>query len=406
MFLCLANINKGITMKVETAKRIHSVKEYYFSTKLREVAQLRKEGKPIINLGIGSPDMPPHESVREKMASEISKPEGHGYQSYSGIPELREAFSRWYQRQYSVEIDPEEDVLPLIGSKEGIMHISMAFLDPGDEVLVPNPGYPTYQSATRLAGGVNRPYILKEEKDWMPDFDALEEEDLSRVKLMWVNYPHMPTGARGKEELWKRLVDFGKKNNILICHDNPYSFILNPQPSTIFSVEGARDCCLELNSLSKSHNMAGWRIGAVVGSPKFLKEVIKFKSNMDSGMNRAAQLAAAVALDLDDDWYDSLNEVYHPRKKIAYQILEELGCDYQKEQAGLFAWGKVPDTVKDGYELSDRALYEANVFITPGGIFGSGGDQYIRISVCSGEEELMEALERVKGLVNDKIKAQ
>lgn len=393
-------------MKVETAQRIHSVKEYYFSTKLREVAQLRKEGKPIINLGIGSPDLPPHVTVREKMASEISKSEGHGYQSYTGIPELREAFSRWYQRKYSVAIHADEEVLPLIGSKEGIMHISMSFLNPGDEVLVPNPGYPTYQSATRLAGGVNRPYLLEEENGWLPDLDALEKEDLSRVKLMWVNYPHMPTGARGKEELWSRLVKFGKKNNILICHDNPYSFILNPHPSTIFSVEGARDCCLELNSLSKSHNMAGWRIGALVGSSEILKEVIKFKSNMDSGMNRAAQLASAVALDLGEEWYDSLNKVYRRRKEIAYKILEELGCHYQTDQAGLFAWGRVPETVKDGYAMSDQALYEADVFITPGGIFGSGGEQYIRISVCTEEKELTEAYERIKELVKDKKAVQ
>lgn len=392
-------------MKVDTAQRIHSVKEYYFSAKLREVAQLRKEGKPIINLGIGSPDLPPHISVREKMAEEILKEEGHGYQSYAGIPELREAFSRWYEDRYSVAVDPTTEVLPMIGSKEAIMHISMSFLNPGDEVLVPDPGYPTYQSATMLAGGVNRPYRLTEEKGWLPDLDQLQKEDLSRVKIMWVNYPHMPTGARGHETLWKELVEFGKMNNILICHDNPYNFILNLHPATIFSVPDARDCCLELNSLSKSHNMAGWRIGALVGDVRYLKEVIKFKSNMDSGMNRAAQLAAAEALKLGEDWYGSLNTVYRKRKEIAYEILEELGCRYQKDQAGLFAWGRVPENFKDGYELSDLILYEADVFITPGGIFGSGGNDYIRISVCTKEEELRTAHRRIKVLIGQKSTA-
>jgi len=389
-------------MKVDTAQRIHSVKEYYFSTKLREVAQLRKEGKPIINLGIGSPDLPPHISVREKMAEEIMKTEGHGYQSYAGIPELRKAFSDWYENKYSVQVDPEDEVLPLIGSKEGIMHISMAFLNPGDEVLVPNPGYPTYRSATMLAGGINRSYLLREENDWMPDLDQLQNEDLSKVKLMWVNYPHMPTGARGRDDLWEKLIKFGRNHDILICHDNPYNFILNPRPATIFSVPGARNYCLELNSLSKSHNMAGWRIGALVGDARYLKEVIKFKSNMDSGMNRAAQLAAVAALELGEDWYESLNELYQVRKEIAYEILEELGCHFQRDQAGLFAWGRVPATYKDGYALSDLVLYEADVFITPGGIFGSGGNDYIRISVCTEEEQLRNAHQRIKALINEK----
>ncbi len=389
-------------MKVRPSDRISGVKEYYFSAKLKEIARLKQSGKPIINLGIGSPDQPPHPRVREVLCRESARDEGHGYQSYYGIPELREAYSRWYAARFDVTIDPSEEVLPLIGSKEGIMHISMSFLNPGDEVLVPDPGYPTYQSATALAGGVNRLYDLEASRGWLPDLEKLAQEDLSRVRLMWVNYPHMPTGARADAAFWSELVRFGNEHEILICHDNPYNFILNPTPQTIFAVDGARDCCLELNSLSKSHNMAGWRIGAIIGKECFLSQIIKFKSNMDSGMFRPVQLAAVEALDLDDSWYDSLNAMYRERKEIAYRILEELGCSYEKDQAGLFVWARVPDIYADGYALSDEMLYEADVFLTPGGIFGRQGEPYVRISVCMDVEILEEARMRIHALVHTK----
>lgn len=389
-------------MRVDTAARVKTVKEYYFSTKLKEIAQLRGQGKPVINLGIGSPDLPPHESVRKVMAEESLKNEGHGYQSYAGIPELRTAFSDWYRDKYQVTVDPARQVMPLIGSKEGIMHISMTYLEEGDEVLVPDPGYPTYQSASRLSGAALRSYALTEENGWLPDLEKIAEQDLSRVKLMWVNYPHMPTGATADKTLWKALVDFGRKYQILICHDNPYSFILNPEPASIFSVPGAWECCLELNSLSKSHNMAGWRVGALVGDEKYLREIIKFKSNMDSGMFRSTQIAAVTALGLGDDWYDSLNQIYEKRKNIAYEILEILGCRFERNQAGLFVWGKVPVEYEDGYAMSDEALYEADVFITPGGIFGEGGQKYIRISVCMEEEVLDEARQRLVRVLENK----
>lgn len=389
-------------MKVRPSNRISEVKEYYFSRKLKEIARLKASGKPIINLGIGSPDKPPAPSVRSVFNQEVQKEEGHGYQSYYGIPELRRAFSDWYQKRYSVSVDADTEILPLIGSKEGIMHISMSFLNPGDEALVPDPGYPTYQSATALAGGEKRLYKLSADNGWMPDLEKLAQEDLSRVRLMWVNYPHMPTGAQPTTSFWEELVAFGDKHNILICHDNPYSFILNPEPRSIFSVPGARSCCLELNSLSKSHNMAGWRIGALVGGEEFLSEVIKFKSNMDSGMFRATQLAAAAALKLDDEWYEELNSMYRNRKEIAYQILEDLGCDFERNQAGLFAWGKVPSDYEDGYALSDELLYQSDVFITPGGIFGTQGDPYIRISICIENDQLDEARNRVKELIKTK----
>lgn len=389
-------------MRVRSSERISGVREYYFSAKLKEIARLKQEGKPIINLGIGSPDQPPHPKVREVLCTEAAREEGHGYQSYYGIPELRKAYSEWYDSKFGVRIDADQQVLPLIGSKEGIMHISMSFLNPGDEALVPNPGYPTYQSATALAGGVSRLYTLEESRGWLPDLVRLEQEDLSKVRLMWVNYPHMPTGARPHADFWRELVAFGQRNDILICHDNPYNFILNPEPQTVFSVEGAWDCCLELNSLSKSHNMAGWRIGAIVGDEKFLSQIIKFKSNMDSGMFRPVQMAAVAALGLDDQWYEDLNAMYRERKKIAYQILDELGCQYDENQAGLFAWGRVSGEYADGYALSDEMLYEADVFITPGGIFGSQGNDFIRISVCMSAEVLEEARSRIRQLIHAK----
>lgn len=386
-------------MKVRPSQRISNIKEYYFSSKLKEIAHLRSEGKPIINLGIGSPDQPPHPAVRETLALEAGKDEGHGYQSYYGIPELRRAFSDLYRNKFGITVDPDTEVLPLIGSKEGIMHISMSFLDPGDEALVPDPGYPTYQSATILAGGTNRLYVLDEANGWLPDLDKLQNEELSKVRLMWVNYPHMPTGARAPVSFWKELVAFGEENEILICHDNPYNFILNPEPQSIFFAAGSREYCLELNSLSKSHNMAGWRVGAVIGHEKFLSQIIKFKSNMDSGMFRPVQLAAVSALGLGDDWYEDLNDMYRKRKAIAYEIFDVLGCRYDQDQAGLFAWGKVPDQYEDGYALSDELLYGSDVFITPGGIFGEQGNKYIRISVCADAEILEQARSRIHELI-------
>lgn len=389
-------------MKVRPSDRIADIREYYFSGKLKEIARLKADGKPIINLGIGSPDQPPHPAVREVLVQEAQKEEGHGYQSYYGIPELREAYSNWYDRMFGIKVDPGKEVLPLIGSKEGIMHISMSFLNHGDEALVPDPGYPTYQSATRLAGGINRLYVLNEDNGWLPNLDDLAKQDLSKVRLMWVNYPHMPTGTPAPAGLWDELVAFGEENEILICHDNPYNFILNPQPQSIFSVQDAWNCCLELNSLSKSHSMAGWRIGAVVGHDRFLSEIIKFKSNMDSGMFRPAQLAAVTALGLGEDWYAKLNEMYRERKEIAYEIFDMLGCKHGKDQAGLFAWGRVPDDYADGYALSDELLYESDVFITPGGIFGEQGKNYIRISVCTGVDVLEQAKTRIYELIRSK----
>lgn len=386
-------------MKVRPSDRISNIREYYFSSKLKEIARLKADGKPIINLGIGSPDQPPHPTVREVLCHEASLEEGHGYQSYYGIPELREAFSHWYDKMFGIKVEAAGEILPLIGSKEGIMHISMSFLNPGDEVLVPDPGYPTYQSATLLAGGINRPYVLDEAHGWLPDLDGLSRQDLSKVRLMWVNYPHMPTGTPAAEGLWDKLVAFGEQNEILICHDNPYNFILNPHPQSIFSVQDAWNCSLELTSLSKSHNMAGWRIGAVVGHERFLSEIIKFKSNMDSGMFRPAQLAAVKALELGEDWYADLNEMYRERKEIAYRIFDVLGCRYDENQAGLFAWGRVPDTYEDGYALSDELLYESDVFITPGGIFGEQGRKYIRISVCTAADILEQARMRIFDLI-------
>ncbi|WP_236975923.1 pyridoxal phosphate-dependent aminotransferase [Membranihabitans maritimus] len=390
-------------MKVETAHRIQSVKEYYFSKKLKEIASLKKAGKNILNLGIGSPDLPPDPSVIETLNSSAANIENHGYQSYYGIPELRVAFANWYKKRYRVSLNPDSEILPLIGSKEGIMHISMTFLNPGDEVLIPDPGYPTYSSATQLAGGTIRKYDLDAKNHWYPDFTALEELDLSKVKLMWINYPNMPTGSLPSNQLFEELISFGRKHNIIICHDNPYSFILNNTPMSILSFDRAKECCLELNSLSKSHNMAGWRIGMIGGCDDFLKEIIKFKSNMDSGMFRPLQEAAIKALSLGDDWYNQINEVYKERKNKAYQLLDLLGCQFQKDQAGLFVWGKVPKYYKDGFELSDRYLYETDVFITPGGIFGDNGNQYIRISICSKSEVLQEANSRINAFLNRKM---
>ena len=381
---------------MQVARRLEPINEYYFSQKLRQIEELNKSGVPVINLGIGSPDLPPHPSVISTLQEESLKPTVHAYQGYKGVKPLRDAMAGWYAKWYGVELNPDTEILPLIGSKEGIMHICMTFLNEGDEALVPNPGYPTYRSAVLLAGGVCVDYELKEEANWAPDFAALEARDLSKVKLMWVNYPHMPTGQLPTRELFEQLVAFGKKHNILICHDNPYSFILNDKPASLLSVEGAKETALELNSLSKSHNMAGWRVGMLCGAKDQVDAVLRFKSNMDSGMFQPLQMAAVKALQLEQEWYDSLNEVYARRRQKVFDLLELLQCTYSREQSGMFIWAKIPARYGSGYELSDAILERARVFITPGGIFGSAGDGYIRVSLCSPEERFMEAKKRIE----------
>jgi LL-diaminopimelate aminotransferase len=378
------------------AKRLESINEYYFSQKLREIEAMNQEGEPVINLGIGSPDLPPHADVINLLRDGSVAHNVHAYQSYKGSKVLRSAMAAWYLRWYTVPLDPETEILPLIGSKEGIMHLCMTYLDEGDEVLVPNPGYPTYRSAVTLAGGLIRDYHLTEENNWMPDLEELEKGGLEKVKMMWVNYPHMPTGQLPTKELFEQLVAFAKKHDILICHDNPYSFILNDRPMSILSVEGAKDVAVELNSLSKSHNMAGWRVGMLCGSKEKIDDVLRFKSNMDSGMFLPVQLAAARALELGQEWHDSLNEVYARRREKAFKLLDHLKCRYSREQAGMFVWAKIPDGYADGFALSDEILHGSRVFITPGGIFGPAGNGYVRVSLCSPEEKLSEALNRIK----------
>ncbi len=382
---------------IQTSKRLEGIGEYYFSQKLREIDELNKQGKNIINLGIGSPDLPPHPEVIKTLQEESAKPNVHAYQSYKGSPVLRKAMSDWYKTWYAVEINPDTEILPLIGSKEGIMHICMTYLNEGDEVLIPNPGYPTYSSAVKLAGGTTINYDLTAENNWEPDFDALEKSDVTKVKLMFVNYPQMPTGQLPSPELFQKLVAFGKKNSILIVHDNPYSFILNEHPMSLLSVEGAKDCVLELNSLSKSQNMAGWRVGMLCGSKERIEEVLRFKSNMDSGMFLPLQLAAAKALGLGKAWYNSVNAVYSKRREKVFELLDLLNCVYSKEQVGMFVWAKIPSAYKTGFELSDEVLYKSNVFITPGGIFGNAGNGYVRVSLCAPVEKFEESIKRIKG---------
>lgn len=390
-------------MKIVPAKRVESVQEYYFSVKLKEIAQMNARGENVINLGIGSPDLPPAPEVIAALSDNAALPDTHGYQPYVGIVELREAFARWYRKWYGVELDPANEILPLIGSKEGIMHISLAFLNDGDGVLIPNPGYPTYSSVANIAGAEIYKYDLDEEHGWWPDFKGIEaadargEIDLERVKIMWCNYPNMPTGANGSLELFEQLVAFGKKHNIVICHDNPYSFILNDTPLSILQIEGAKDICIELNSLSKSSNMPGWRIGMVATNREFMEWILRVKSNMDSGMFRPMQLAAVEALKAPKSWYDGMNSVYASRRALAHLIMKEIGADAREDQVGLFLWGKVDTPVR---ELCDKILYEAKVFITPGFIFGSRGENYVRISLCSSQEKLAESLERIKKLKN------
>ncbi len=382
-------------MIIKPAGRTRKVQEYYFSQKLAQIEKMRSEGADVINLGIGSPDQPPSESTVKALMEEAQKPSSHGYQSYTGIPALRKAFADWYKKYFQVDLDPENEILLLTGSKEGIMHISMAFVNPGDEVLVPDPGYPTYTSVTELVGGVVRKYDLVREKGWYPDIEALEKTDLSKVKLMWVNYPHMPTGTPGSPALFEKLVSFSRKHEILLCNDNPYSFILNNDYRSILKTEGAMDNVLELNSLSKSHNMAGWRIGLVAGNREYLKSVLKVKSNMDSGMFLGLQKAAIQALNNPDSWYVSVNSVYKKRRKIVEEVMDILGCDYDKSQTGLFVWGMIPEKVNDCEIFIENILNKVHVFITPGFIFGEKGRRYIRISLCANEKRLTEARERL-----------
>jgi LL-diaminopimelate aminotransferase len=382
-------------MKVKPAERLSVVDEYYFSTKLKQIEMMRSSGADVINLGIGSPDMAPSENSVNRLIEEIRKPNVHGYQSYTGVFALRKAYSDWYLKYFNVRLDPDSEILPLIGSKEGIMHISMAFIDPGDEVLVPDPGYPTYSSVTNLVGGIVRTYDLFEEDGWLPDFDKLENGDLSKVKMMWVNYPHMPTGTKGSQILFERLVTFANKHQILLCNDNPYSFILNNEYQSILYVDGAKEVALELNSLSKSHNMAGWRLGMVAGDKEYIKSILRVKSNMDSGMFLPVQLAAAEALNNPANWYSEINSVYHKRRMIAEEIMVSLGCRFNPDQTGLFLWGRIPEKAESSESLTDDLLQKAHLFITPGSIFGKNGTRYVRISLCSNEEILLKAKERV-----------
>lgn len=385
---------------IDTSSRISGIREYYFSGKLREIEQMNQTGEKVINLGIGSPDLPPHPSVVTALSREAVRNNTHAYQSYKGSPVLRKAAAEWYGKWYGVELDPETEILPLIGSKEGIMHVCMTYINEGDEVLIPNPGYPTYKSAAMLAGATVKTYELAEEESWQPNFETLEQQDLSKVKIMFVNYPHMPTGTLPTRDLFEKIIDFGRRNQILICHDNPYSFILpgfgqKNHPSSILSIPGAKEVAVELNSLSKSHNMAGWRVGFLCGKASAVNDIMRFKSNMDSGMFLPLQVAAAEALALPESWYTSLNEVYEARRKKACEILDLLKCTYVREQAGLFMWALIPQGYEDAYVLTDKILYESRVFITPGGIFGDAGNRFIRISLCANEETLEAAKNKI-----------
>ena len=386
---------------MQLAERLNGIGEYYFSQKLREIEGLNKQGKDIINLGIGSPDLPPHADVIKTLQEESAKPNVHAYQSYKGSPVLRKAISEWYKRWYNVELDAESEILPLIGSKEGIMHICMTYFQQGIGVLVPNPGYPTYSSAVKLSGATPVYYDLLEENNYEPDLAEMEKifrSSGTEIKGLFVNYPQMPTGKLPTRELFDKLISFAKKHNILIIHDNPYSFILNDDPMSILGGESAKDCVIELNSLSKSHNMAGWRVGMLCGAKERIDEVLRFKSNMDSGMFLPVQLAAAKALSLDKNWYEQVNTVYKKRREKVFQLLDALKCAYSKKQAGLFVWAKINERFKDCYDCSDFILHNSYVFITPGGIFGSAGEKYIRVSLCATEEKINEAIKRIKNL--------
>lgn len=384
---------------ITPAKRLETVQEYYFSRKLKEVAEMNAKGLDVISLGIGSPDMPPSENTIKKLCETAPLPNVHGYQPYVGIPELRQGFADFYKRWYNVELNPATEIQPLIGSKEGILHVTLAFVNPGEKVLVPNPGYPTYSSLSTLLGAEVVYYDLKEDQNWQPDFEALENMDLTDVKLMWVNYPNMPTGANASVELLEKLVAFAKNHNIVVVNDNPYSLILNRKPLSIMQIEGAKDCCIEFNSMSKSHNMPGWRVGMIAANPTFIQWILKVKSNIDSGMFRPLQLAAAEALHNEDSWHEAMNiDLYGKRRAVAEQIMDILGCTYDKNQVGMFVWGKIPAELSDVEQLTEKILHEARVFITPGFIFGSNGARYIRISLCATEEKLKEAFLRIRNV--------
>ena len=385
------------TYSIKPADRLSQVTEYYFSRKLKEIERLNAEGKDIISLAIGSPDMPPSQATVDKLCEVARQAGAHGYQPTSGTPELRQAMAGFYKRWYGVDIDPQTEVQPLIGSKEGILHITLAFVNPGDKVLVPNPGYPTYTSLSKILGAEVVNYNLREDDGWQPDFNELESMDLTGVRIIWTNYPNMPTGAPARMETYKRLVSFARRHNILIVNDNPYSLILNEKPLSLLQVEGAKDCCIELNSMSKSHNMPGWRVGMCVGNRQFIQWILKIKSNIDSGTFRGIQLAAAEAYNNDDAWHRQANvETYRRRRHLAEAIMQELCCEYDKGQAGMFLWGKIPARYANAEELTEKVLHDARVFITPGFIFGSNGERYIRISLCAKDERMEEALRRIK----------
>ncbi len=390
---------------IKTAKRIASVEEYYFSRKLAEVRGLDTPELRVINLGIGSPDQAPSDNAVDALIASAKNPANHGYQNYKGIPSFRKAIADFYQNIYNVRLDTETMILPLMGSKEGIMHIAMAFVNEGEEVLIPNPGYPTYSSVANLVGATLRPYDLKEELDWGIDIEALKRSDLSKVKLMWINFPHMPTGRTASREELKELVDLARKNQFLIVNDNPYSMILNDQPVSLLSIEGADEVALELNSLSKSHNMAGWRLGWAAGKKEYIEAVLKVKSNMDSGMFLGLQHAAVEALKNDQEWFTTLNRMYANRKEIAKNILDVLGCTYSQKQSGLFVWAKAPEAIPDVEKWIDEILYGTKVFITPGFIFGEAGRRYIRISLCCTVEMLNGALQRIQKFQQEKSSA-
>ena len=390
-----AIIDNDVVLEKGFANRLNTVEEYYFSKKLREVRQMLFEGKPVINMGIGSPDLLPPKSAVEAMKNAMDDEKAHEYQSYQGLPELRKGFADFYKNQFDVSLDINSEILPLMGSKEGIMHISLAFLNEGDEVLIPNPGYPTYASVTNLVGAKSVFYDLSEENNWQPNLELLEKKDLSKVKLMWINYPNMPTGVNGNLNLFEKLIAFAKKHHIVLVNDNPYSFVLNNNPMSIFQVKEAKDIALELNSLSKTFNMSGWRIGMVSGKKEFIDAILKVKSNMDSGMFYGIQKGAIEALKLGKDWFDSQNLIYEKRRKLIFQLAEKLNCTYDKKAVGMFVWAKLPLEINSSEEFIDAILIEKNIFITPGTIFGSNGEGYIRFSLCIKEEKIQEAIKRL-----------
>ena len=386
---------------VKPADRLSAVQEYYFSRKLKEVAMLNAQGQDIISLAIGSPDMPPSKQTVDKLCETAAQPTAHGYQPTVGIPELRQAMANFYKRWYDVDLDPKTEIQPLIGSKEGILHTTLAFCNPGDEVLVPNPGYPTYTSLSKILGAKIVNYNLREDNGWQPDFEELEKMNLDHVKLMWTNYPNMPTGGNARMETYEKLVDFARRHGIVVVNDNPYSFILNEgKKMSILQVPGAKECCIEFNSMSKSHNMPGWRVGMCASNPEFISWILKIKSNIDSGTFRGIQLAAAEALNTNDDaWHKEYNvENYRRRRKIAEEIMTVLGCTFDPSQVGMFLWGKIPEKYANVEDLTERILHEARVFVTPGFIFGSNGQRYLRISLCAKDEKMAEALQRIKAL--------